>query len=268
MTRLLSILLIAIVFSSCSEFQTALKSDDPKVKYDVAEKLYEKGKYTKAIRLFEQLGPVMRGKASAEKLFYMYAQSYYKTKQYYSASYQFEQFAASYPRSEKLEEAMFLSAKSSYMLSPSYSLDQADTYKAIDKLQNFIDGFPNSTLMSEANLLVKELREKLEKKAYEIAKQYHTTGEHFGDYKAAITAFDNFLIDFPGTPLKEDALYYKFDSSYLQAINSIPQLMQERLLTAKANYATLVKFRPDTKYKKEADERLVKIEAELQKYSK
>src|SRR5690606_31592547 len=142
----------------CSEFQTALKSDDPKVKYDVAEKLYEKGKYTKAIRLFEQLGPVMRGKASAEKLFYMYAQSYYKTKQYYSASYQFEQFAASYPRSEKLEEAMFLSAKSSYMLSPSYSLDQADTYKAIDKLQNFIDGFPNSTLMSEANLLVKELR--------------------------------------------------------------------------------------------------------------
>lgn len=268
MTRFLSILLLALVFSSCSEFQNALKSEDPKVKYDVAEKLYEKGKYTKALRLFEQIAPAMRGKPSAEKMFYMYAQSYYKSKQYYSAAYQFEQFTATFPRSEKLEEAAFLSAKSSYMLSPSYSLDQTDTSKAIDKLQTFIDAFPNSVLMAEANQLVKELREKLEKKAYEIAKQYHTTGEHFGDYNAAITAFDNFLVDYPGTSLKEDALYYKFDSSYLQAINSIPQLIVERLHTAKANYATLVKYKPETKYKKEADERLVKIDAELQKYSK
>jgi outer membrane protein assembly factor BamD len=268
MTRFFYILIVAILFSSCSEYQKALKSEDVSVKYAMAEKMYEKEKYSKAIRLFDQIAPSMRGKRQAEKLFYMYAQSYFKTKQYYSAAYQFEQFAASYPASSKVEEARFLSAKSSYMLSPSYSLDQADTYTAIDKLQNFIDAYPNSVLMAEANQLVKELREKLEKKAYEIAKQYHKTGEYFGDYKAAITAFDNFLIDYPGTPLKEDALYYKFDSSYLQAINSVPQLMEERLHAAKANYQALVKFRPDTKYKKEADERLAKIDTELQKYSK
>lgn len=268
MTRFFSILLIAIVFSSCSEFQKALKSEDVKVKYEVAEKLYEKEKYTKALRLFEQLAPSMRGKPQAEKLFYMYAQSYYKTKQYYSAAFQFEQFTALYPRSEKIEEASFLSAKSSYQLSPAFSLDQTDTNKAIDKLQNFINNYPNSQLMAEANMLVKELREKLEKKAFEIAKQYHTTGEYFGDYKAAITALDNFMIDYPGTYLREDALYYKFDASYLQAINSIPQLMQERLTAAKSNYNALIKFKPDTKYKSQADEKLAKIDAELQKYSK
>jgi len=268
MTRFLSILLIAIVFSACSPFQKALKSDDIAEKYRVGEQLYEKGKYAKALRLFEQLAPSLRGKPSAEKMFYMFAQSYYKTKQYYSAAYQFEQFAATYPGSTKLEEAAFLSAKSSYMLSPTYSLDQTDTYKAIDKLQLFIDRFPNSTLMAEANGLMKELREKLEKKAFETAKQYHTTGEYFGDYNAAITALDNFMIDFPGTSLKEDALYYKFDSSYLQAINSIPRLMEERLHTAKANYVALVKFKPDTKYKEEIDKKLANIETELQKYSK
>lgn len=268
MTRFLSILLIAVVFSSCSQFQKALKSDDVALKYKTAEELYEKGKYTKALRLFDQLGPSMRGKPSAEKLFYMYAQSYYKTKQYYSAAYQFEQYAASYPGSTKVEEVLFLSGKSSYMLSPAYSLEQGDTYKAIDKLQFFIDTYPNSALMSEANTLVKELREKLEKKAFEIAKQYHKTGEYFGDYNAAITALDNFMIDFPGTYLKEDALYYKFDSSYLQAINSIPQLMEQRLNEAKANYATLVKFRPETKYRADVDKKLAKIDTELQKYSK
>lgn len=234
------------------------------MKYDVAEKMYDRGKYEKAIRLFEQIAPSYRGKPQAEKMFYMYAQAYYKTKQYYSAGYQFEQFAAQYPRSEKMEEALFLGAKSFYMLSPVYSLDQVDTNKAIDKLQNFINTFPNSTYMAEANLLVKELREKLEKKAFEIAKQYNT----ISDFKAAIKALDNFIIDYPGTPFKEDALYYKYESSYQLAINSVPARMQERLEQAKLNYATLVKFNGETKYKKEADQRLAHIESELQKFSK
>jgi outer membrane protein assembly factor BamD len=32
-----------------------------------------------------------------------------------------------------------------------YSLDQTDTYKAIDKLQAFIDTYPNSEYLPEAN---------------------------------------------------------------------------------------------------------------------
>jgi outer membrane protein assembly factor BamD len=264
MTRYFSILLITLFLSSCSPFQKALKSEDIKEKYEVAEKLYERGKYDKAIRLFEQIAPSYRGKPQAEKMFYMYAQSFFKTKQYYSAGYQFESFAAGYPRSEKMEEALFLGAKSFYFLSPVYSLDQVDTNKAIDKLQNFINSYPNSQYLPEANLLVKELREKLEKKAFEIAKQYNT----IMDYKAAVKALDNFVIDYPGTPFKEDALYYKLDSSYQLAINSVQSRMQERLELAKGSYAALLKFNGETKYKKQADAMLAKIETELQKFSK
>jgi len=268
MARFFYILLFACVLTSCSEFQKALKSEDIKVKYDVAEKLYEKGKYAKSIRLFEQIAPSYRGKPQAEKLFYMYAQALYKTKQYYTAGYQFESFTAGYPRSEKIEEASLLGAKSYYYLSPRYSLDQVDTYKALDKLQQFIDRFPNSQLMPEANQLVKELNEKLETKAFEIAKQYHATAEYFGDYNAALKTLDNFLIDFPGTPLKEDALFLKYDSSYQLAINSVPSKMLDRLEAAKVNYAALVKFKADTKYKEQADTMLARIDTELQKFSK
>ncbi len=264
MARYFYILFIAVLITSCSPYQKALKSDDIKFKYEIAEKMYNKGKYEKAIRLFEPIAPSYKGKKDAEPLFYMFAQSYYKTEQYYLAGYQFESYSAGYPRSDKAEEASFLGAKSYYFLSPRYSLDQVDTYKAIDKLQVFIDTYPNSQYMAEANQLVKELREKLEKKAYEIAKQYNT----IMDYKAAIKTFDNFLIDYPGTPYKEDALYYKYDSSYQLAINSVPERMQERLVMAKGNYAALMKFRPETKYKKQADEMLAKIEVELQKFSK
>jgi outer membrane protein assembly factor BamD len=33
------------------------------------------------------------------------------------------------------------------------------------------------------------------------------------DYKSAIVALENFVADYPGTPYKEDALYYKLDSA-------------------------------------------------------
>jgi outer membrane protein assembly factor BamD len=268
MARFLYILLFAILLTSCSEYQKALKSEDVKVKYEVAEKLYEKDKYSKAEKLFAQIAPSYSGKPQAEKMFYMYSQSLYKTKQYYTAGFQFEKFVASYPRSEKIEEASFLGAKSYYHLSPVFSLDQIDTYKALDKLQLFIDTYPNSQFIPEANALVKELRDKLDKKAFEIAKQYNMTADFTGDHNAAIKALDNFMIEHPGTKYKEDALFYKFDSSYRLAINSVPDKMEERLNLAKGNYNALVKFKADTKYKEKADEMLAKINTELQKFSK
>ncbi|MBY0487453.1 MAG: outer membrane protein assembly factor BamD [Flavobacteriaceae bacterium] len=264
MKKIVSLIVLVVFFSSCSEYQKALKSDDVAVKYEVSTKMYEKGKYEKAIRLFEQIAPSYKGKPQAEKLFYMFSQSYYKTKQYYLAGYQFESFASSYPKSEKQEEAQFLSAKCYSKLSPVYSLDQTDTDKAVDKLQNFIDLYPNSTYLAEANTIVKELRNKIEKKAFENAKQYNT----ISDFKAAQIALDNFISDFPGTPFKEDALYYKLDSAYKLAINSVPQKMEERLNSAKTAYNGLIKFNASSKYKSQADVMLVRINKELQQFSK
>jgi outer membrane protein assembly factor BamD len=194
----------------------------------------------------------------------MYAHSLYNTEQYYLSGYQFESFVASYPKSEKIEEASFLGAKSFTFLSPVYSLDQTDTYKAIDKLQNYIDIYPEGSNLAEANKLVKGLREKLEFKSFENAKIYH----NIGDYKAAMVAFDNFLINFPGTPYKEEALFYKFDSAYLLAINSVPSKMQERLENAKSAHASLVKHKADSQFKAKADVMLARIENDLKQYSK
>ncbi|MCZ8331831.1 MAG: outer membrane protein assembly factor BamD [Flavobacterium sp.] len=264
MKKFLVFFTFVLLFSSCSEYQNALKSDDVAVKYEAAEKMFEAKKYSKAIRLFEQIAPAYKGKPSAEKMFYMYSQSLYLTKQYYSAGYQFESFVADYPKSQKLEEASFLGAKCYSKLSPVYSLDQIDTYKAIDKIQAFIDEYPESTYLAEANIVAKDLREKLEKKAFEVAKQYNT----IEDYKSAIVALDNFMINYPGTIYKEKALYYKFDSSYKLAINSVPSKMQERLEDAKTAYNNLVKLNTNSEFKNKADEMLARIENDLKQFSK
>jgi outer membrane protein assembly factor BamD len=264
MKKIVSLLLVIVLFCSCNEYQNALKSEDVGVKFEVATKMYEAKKYNKAIRIFEQIASAYRGKPEAENLFYMFAQSYYKTKQYYLSGYQFESFVSSYPKSDKAQEASFLGAKSYSMLSPEYSLDQTDTNKAIEKVQNFIDNYPNSEYLTEANAIMKILSEKIEKKVFENAKGYNT----ISDYKAALVALDNFIADYPGTTFKEEALFYKFDSAFHLAVNSVPSKMEERLNVAKTAHANLIKFKADTKYKEKADEMLVRVDKYLQKFTK
>ena len=264
MRKLVVLLFLALSLNSCGEYQKALKSEDVAVKYASAEKMYEAGKYAKAIRLFEQIAPAYRGKPQAEKMFYMYSQAYYKTNQYYLAGYQFESFASNYPKSEKAQESAFLGAKCYSMLSPLYSIDQADTFKAIEKLQSFIDSYSKSEYLPEANKTMRVLNEKIEKKVYENAIGYNT----IMDYKSALIALDNFIADYPGTPFKENALYYKLNSAYNLAINSIPEKMGERLQVAKLAHTTLIRYKADTQYKEKADDMLARIETDLQKFTK
>ena len=159
-----------------------------------------------------------------------------------------ERFVEAYPKSEKLEEIAFLSAKSYYMLSPVSSKDQSETLIAVDKLQEFINKYPNSSYMSIASDLVRELDHKLEEKAYNIALQYNVTGPFHRDYNSAISAFDNFLVEFPGSAFKEDALFYKFDSAYKLAINSVAWKEFERVEKALNYYNSLLFVFPETKY--------------------
>lgn len=264
MNKILIILLVITTLTSCSEYQKALKSEDPAKKAEVAKKLFDQEKYSKALRLYEQAAPSYKAKPQGEQVFYYFSKAYYETEQYYLAGYQLESYAANYPKSEKREEANFLSAECYYKLSPRYSLDQIDTQKALSKLQKFIDTYPNSEYLPKANVYVKELREKEEKKVYEVAKQYNS----ISDFKAAIKAFDNFIADYPGTPYKEKALYYKFDSAYQLAMNSVPDKKQERLNFALNAYSSLIKFKSGTEYKEKADKMYASIETELQQFSK
>ncbi len=262
MNKILYIFLLLVTLSSCSEYQKALKSEDTATKFKLGEELYNAGKYEKANKLFAQIVPSYRGKPQAEKLMYLYSQSFYKMKDYYIAGYQFERFASSYPQSEKVEEASFLSAKSSYMLSPAYTKDQKETKQAIEKLQEFINLFPDAEYVGEANKLVKELDYKLELKSFSIAKQY----DHISDFEASIKSFDNFIFEFPGSILREDALYYKLDASYKLAINSVERKKEFRLNSAKTSATMFKKAYPGSKYIEEVTDMASKIEEELKNY--
>jgi len=263
MKKIFFLLFIVVCFASCSEYQKALNGEDVAKKYEIGQKMYETEKYSKASRLFEQIAPGYRGKPQAEKMFYMYAKSSYQMKRYEMSVILFERFIANYPTSEKIEEAWILMGRSYIHISPRYSLDQADTYKGINKMQEFLELYPESEHAAEISKTIVELNQKIEKKYFEIAKQYNTIAEYTLDYRASIIALDNFLLDYPGTIYTEDALYYKFDSLYKIAINSVINKKQERLEQAKEAYNILIKHNAETKYKTQANRQLRNIEIEL-----
>ena len=269
MKKIILFLSVALLLSSCGEYQEVLKSEDTGLKYTTAENLYNEAKsgegnsrkkFRKALRIFEQIVPEYRGKPQGQRLMFLFADTYYELNDYFLAGYQFERFVETYPESEKVEEAAFKGAKSYYFLSPPYYRDQTETLKGISKLQEFINRFPESERMDEANKLATELRVKLEKKAYEIAKQYH----HTESYIAAITAFDNFISEYPGSPFREKAMYYRFESAYLYAINSYAYAMPERLATAKEYYEDYQRYYPEGEFISLADTALKDIETKEQ----
>lgn len=245
MKRLLVLLVILLGFTSCGEYQKVLKEKEIPPKYEMAKSLYDQGVETgknkylrKSIRLFEQILPQYKGKPSGETVSYMNANAHYLIGDYFLSGYMFERFTKSYPDSEKVEEAFYKSAKSYYEVSPIYSKDQEDTYKAISKLQFYINTYPDGEYFSTSNDMIQELSLKIERKFYEIAKQYH----HTERYKAAIQSFDNFNLRFPGSKFSEQAFFYKFESAYILAINSISVLVPERLEEAKTYYEDYMKY--------------------------
>jgi outer membrane protein assembly factor BamD len=243
MFRIFIIVFLSSILLSCNEYQKLLNSTDNDTdKYNAAEKYYNDGEFRRANALIEQLIPSYRGKPQGERLVFFFADSYFQTKLYYSAAIQFENFIKSYPNSQRIQEAYFMEAKSYYMLSPLYTLDQDDTYTGIDKLQVFINRFPNSEYVSEALELMNDLQNKLEEKDFEISKQYYT----IRDYTSAIKALDNFVADNPGTIFREEALYYKWLSQFEIAINSIESRIVDRVTELERSLDNFLRNYPDT----------------------
>lgn len=265
MRQFLLLMVASLALSSCNEYQKVLKNEDVKAKYDLAQKYYEEKDFKRANRLFEQIAPKYAGKPQGERVMFFLADTYFQREDFNMAGYQFERFLKQYPKSDKVPEAAFYTAKSYYALSPNYSLDQADTDKALTKLQTFINTYGESKFFEEANLMAKELTTKKEQKAFEIAKQYTKLGEFYDlQYsKSAVAAFDNFISDHPGSIFREEALFKKFEASTNLAFNSFEYIKKERLENAKVARAALFKNFPETQFAEKADKLLEKINKEL-----
>lgn len=261
MKKFIFLLVLFVTLTSCSEYSKILNKGDVKSQYKLAEDLFNEGKYSKAIVLFEKIAPSFTNKPQMQRIRYMNGLSNYKLENYETASYHFNRFINSYPKSTKLEEVYYLNTQSLYQLSPRSSIDQEETNKALEFLQTYLDKYPNAEHTEMVNNQYKALVDKLNFKAYNIAYLYYKT-EH---YKTAIVAFDNYLSNYLGTKYKEDALFYKFKSAYMLGMKSVEYKKLQRLKDAIKAQKRYAKYFPNsTKYKKESEKLLKDLEKEIE----
>lgn len=231
-----------------SEYQKILKSTDVSKKLAKAKEYYQKKDYFRSIQLFDELVNIYRGTDDAEEIYYYYALCNYGLKDYITARYHFKTFSETYPKSKYAEECRYMAAYCYYLESPKFSLDQDNTYKAIEALQLFVNLYPKSERVASCNDLIDDLRAKLEQKAYENAKLYLK----IGDYKASVTSLKNAINDFPDSPFNEEISFMILKSSFLYAENSIETKQYERYKEALSYYQSFKDAYPKSKYLKEA----------------
>lgn len=224
---LIAFFLPVLMLASCSTYQQVLKSNDLQLKYAKAKEYYNQRQYYKATPLFEELMAIYKGTKDIEDIYYYYAFCQYGMEEYLIAAYHFKNIATTYPNGIHAQECLFMNAKCYVNMSPKYELDQEYTTKAINELQLFVNTYPSSPLVSEANETIDRMRSKLQQKAFAAAKLYYD----MEDYKAAAVAFTNLLHNYPDTPDYDRASFMILKANYLYSLNSIETKQVERYQT-------------------------------------
>lgn len=240
--------ILVVTLFSCGKYEKILKSNDYKLKYRKAFEYYNDGEYVRASTIFEQIVSVYKGTDKSDTVSYYHAMSYYKQKDYVLGGHYLKTFADNYPYSPFADEAEFLSAYCYYLESPRPSLDQEDTYTAIDAFNLYITKHPNSKHVTEAQNYISDLQEKLVEKSYKNAKLYFD----LGDYKASIVALNNSIAEFPDTKHREELQFLILQSNYYLAKGSIASKQKERFQSTIDEYYSFIAEFPNSKYTRDA----------------
>ena len=248
------LLLLVVTFSSCSNYQKLLKSDDAELKYTKAVEYFNKGDFMRASTLFDAIATYYKGTDRSETVLNYMAKSYMGQKDYYSASEYYKTYVKTYPKGKYVIESKFMIGYCFYLDSPDPRLDQTSTRSAITAFQEFIDVYPESDKVQEANKLLDELTNKLAYKAYLNAKLYYNLGNYLGNnYESAVITSQNALKKYPSTAYREELLMLILDSKYEQAVQSIDEKKAERYRSTIDEYYNYTNEYPNGKFRKQAD---------------
>jgi outer membrane protein assembly factor BamD len=249
------------LFASCGEYSKIVKSTDYEYKFKKGIEYFEAGEFARSGTLFQELITVFRGTSRADQVYFYYAKSMLGQKDYLMATQYFRTLIKEYPTSKFTEESQYMIGYCSYLMSPKVRLDQETTLTAIDALQLYINLYPFSEKVTEAQKLIDELRDKLVEKSFINAKLYFD----FENYKASVIALENAIKDHPDSKYREELLFMLLKSKFLLGLNSVQEKKEQRLSNALDEYFSFTDEFPESKYRKEVD-KYYETTAKLLKY--
>lgn len=248
MTRLFHCIWVVFALAACNSYN--IKADiSPEERFKIAKQMSSKEDYFDAKNQLRILTLNSPGLPFIDEAQYLLAECHLNMKEYLIAADEYERLTRFYPRSEWLDDARYKIAFCSYKLSPKPSLDPKYTLQAVQQFQAFIEEYPGSSLVQEAEKLLRECRGKLAQKEYKAGELYRKTG----NYDAAIVYFDGVLNGYYDTEFAKPALFWKGECLY-----SLKEFQR-----ASNIFLELIEKYPKSEFISLAKERVEKIESEL-----
>ena len=264
---ILYIIIASIFVSSCSSFTKIQRRGTFEEKYAAAKEYYQKADYYRAGTLFDQIFPFSIGTPVADTIHILNAYCQYYQGALFFAAQNFKSFYQKYPRSARAEEANYMFSRCLYETSAPVNLDQQSTKDAINAFQDFLANYPNSSYQDESLEIIQRMQEKLEMKAYLLAKMQLKIHH----YRGAVVSIDNFKKDYPSSKFLEELAYTRLNAQYLFGKFSVERikkdgetyhLKSDRLIKAKKFYYQFIDNYPSSPFVKKAELLLTEIETE------
>ena len=223
-------------------------------------KQFEKGEYADIREPLNDLIIRCHGSIHLEKAMFNLAESYYKTGDWIEAQAEFKAFLREFPNSTQYGElAQYRLAEVAAQQSPIIPRDQTQTKIAIQSFEDFVEFYPNSSLVDSAKIQIENLYEKLARKQMRIARLYSRMGQP----QAAVIYYKDILDEYPQIVNKKTILLKladnyielnQFDQAeeYLAKLDNVGEkdpLKQE----LKQTYARLEEAREDFRERKEKE---------------
>lgn len=257
--RNLLFVLFVLSLTACSKFNKVLKSNDYEYKLKMAGEYYDKKMYRQSQVLFEELFPVFKGTPQFDDLYYKYAYAHYYLKDYTTAENLYKGYLEVFPNSSRAEEVEFMQAYCYYKQSPKAELEQANTMKAIGMFQVFLNTHAESPKRKEAEDIIAQCQEKLEKKEFLSAQLYYNVGQ----FRAAALTYTTLMNNYPDSQKGDEYKLMAIKSYYKYAEMSVKDKQEERYTRVVREVEDFQDRFPESKLLKEAERYLTLSQNQL-----
>lgn len=218
--KFILISLYIILMMNCGS-KSSLLDENIAERFNLGMEYFEKEKYLKAEIEFNYLILNNPGsKLSLDAQYYLAESMFYQEK-YDESIVEYMRYSRFSDDPIKIETAEFKSCKASFLLSNNFLHDLGSAPELMDKLQVFIEKFPESNYSSDIEGFFSEIRERLAKKEYEAGRLYLKIEE----YESALIYFNEVITLYYDTKYADLArieiiftflLQHKYEDAILQ----------------------------------------------------
>jgi outer membrane protein assembly factor BamD len=162
---------------------------------------------------------------------------------------EFKEFLSFYPTNTRADYAQYKLSLAHFRQMRGPQRDQTETREAVKELTAFVERYPDSSLMTEAQAKLREARDRLDESNYLVGFFYFRQRWYLG----AIDRFKDVLKD-PGYT-RRDAVYYYLGESLVKT---------KKEAEALPYYEKLVQEFEQSEYLQQAQKRIAELKAQVQ----